>query len=80
MARIIAIASLIAVALCVPVAGQQFPEAPLYDLLPADWRYPIIRVCSTEEGICRIPFTIAPGRPCSCRRPDGTWVDGVCIR
>lgn len=80
MGRIIAIASLVAIALCIPVSGQQFPEVPLYDLLPYDFPYPIIRVCSTPEGICRIPFTVPPGRPCSCLRADGTWVDGVCIR
>src|SRR5215831_14154696 len=44
MGRIIAIASLVAIALSIPVAGQQFPEVPLYDLLPDDFPYPIIRV------------------------------------
>ena len=80
MGRIVAIASLIAIGLCIPVSGQQFPEVPLYELLPDDFPYPIIRVCSTPEGICRVPFTVPPGRPCSCLRADGTWVNGVCIR
>ena len=80
MGRILVFALLVAVALCIPAAGQQFPEAPLYQLLPADWPYPLIRVCSTDEGICLIPFTVPPGRPCSCQRADGSWVDGLCIR
>ena len=80
MGRILAIASLVAVALCIPAAGQQIPEASLYQLLPEDWPYPLIRTCSTAEGICLIPFTIKPGQPCSCQRADGSWVDGVCIR
>ena len=80
MARILAIACFVAVALCIPAAGQQFLEAPLYQLLPEDWPSPLIRTCSTAEGICLIPFTVPPGRPCSCQRADGSWVDGVCIR
>jgi hypothetical protein len=80
MGRIIAVAALVAVALCGPAAAQRFPEPPFYDLLPADYAYPLIRVCSTEEGICAIPFTVQPGTPCSCRRPDGAWVAGVCVR
>ena len=80
MGRILALALLVAVALCIPAAGQQFPEAPLYQLLPEDWPYPLIRVCSTSEGICLIPFTVPPGRPCSCQRADGSWVDGFCVR
>jgi hypothetical protein len=35
-------------------------------------------VCYTDEGICALPLTIPPGRPCQCRRADGTWVSGVC--
>ena len=80
MGRILGIAALIAVALCIPAVGQQIPAAQLYQLLPEDWPYPLIRVCSTWEGICLIPFTIPPGRPCSCQRADGSWVDGLCIR
>jgi hypothetical protein len=71
---------LVGVALCTPSAAQRFPEPPFFDLLPADWPYPLIRVCSTPEGICAIPFTVQPGTPCSCRRPDDTWVNGVCVR
>jgi hypothetical protein len=80
MGRIIAIAILVVVALGAPAAGQRFPEPVLYELLPHDYPFPLIRVCSTSEGICLLPFTVAPGRPCSCRRQDGTWVDGVCVR
>ena len=65
MGRIIAIAAFVTVALCIPAAGQRFPEAPLYQLLPPDWPYPLIRTCSTDEGICLLPFTIPPGSPSS---------------
>jgi hypothetical protein len=80
MGRVIAIAAIVAVALGMPAAAQRFPEATLYELLPFDYPYPLIRVCSTEEGICLIPFPVQPGTPCSCQRPDGTWVNGVCVR
>jgi hypothetical protein len=80
MPRIIAVVMLVLVALGVPAAGQQSQEPVLYELLPHDFSGPLIRVCSTPEGICLLPFTIAPGRPCACRRPDGAWVNGVCIR
>jgi hypothetical protein len=30
---------------------------PLYKLLPLDYPYPLIRVCSTEEDICAIPVS-----------------------
>lgn len=83
MLRIITIAAAVAAALCAPATAQRsrgFPEPPFYELLPADYPYPLIRVCSTGEGICAIPFPVQPGTPCSCRRPDGTWVNGVCVR
>jgi hypothetical protein len=69
---------LVVVALTVPAEGQEFPEPVLYELLPADVPYPIARVCSTSEGICALPLYIPPGRPCACRRADGSWVSGVC--
>ena len=57
---------------------QPLPEPALYELVPADGTYAIARVCYTSEGICALPLTIAPGRPCECRRADGSWVSGVC--
>ncbi len=70
--------ALILLALIVPAEAQEFPEPTLYELVPADGSYPIARVCYTQEGICALPLYIPPGRPCECRRPDGTWVSGVC--
>jgi len=64
--------------LVVPAEGQDLPEPVGYELLPADGSYAIARVCYTSEGICALPLTIPPGQPCACRRPDGTWVQGVC--
>ena len=61
-----------------PAGAQQFPEPVLYEMLPADYQYPVARICYTNEGICSIPIYIAPGTPCECRRPDGVWVKGVC--
>ena len=69
------------VVVATPATGQDDPDFPpptFYELLPADGSYPIARVCYTDEGICALPLTIPPGRPCECRRPDGTWVSGVC--
>lgn len=57
---------------------QELPEPTLYELVPADGSYPMARVCYTDEGICALPLTIPPGRPCQCRRADGSWVSGVC--
>ena len=59
--------------------AQQLPEPPFYALLPRDYPYPLIRVCSTPQGICAVPVSIVPGQPCQCRRPDGIWVQGVCV-
>ena len=58
----------------------QCPEPQLYELLPHDYPCPLIRVCSTDYGICLIPFTIMPGTPCYCQAADGTWVSGLCVR
>lgn len=78
--RRFAVAAVLAAILSGPAMAQRFPEATLYELLPPDWPYPLIRVCSTDEGICLIPFTVPPGRPCQCQRSDGVWLPGVCIR
>jgi hypothetical protein len=59
--------------------AQQLPEPPFYALLPHDYPYPLIRVCSTPQGICAVPVSIVPGQPCHCQRPDGIWVQGVCV-
>ena len=68
------------VVLASPADGQDqsLPEPALYELVPASGTYAIARVCYTDEGICALPLTIAPGRPCECRRADGSWVSGVC--
>jgi hypothetical protein len=68
------------IVLASPATGQDqpLPEPALYELVPADGSYAIARVCYTDEGICALPLTIPPGRPCDCRRVDGSWVSGVC--
>jgi hypothetical protein len=79
-ARLVLVAVLLAV-LVAPATGQQeCPEPQLYALLPHDYPCPLIRICSTEAGICLIPFTVAPGTPCQCQAADRTWVQGVCVR
>jgi hypothetical protein len=70
--------ALLGAALALPATAQQIPEPELYELLPADYPDPILRICYTSEGICSIPFYIRPGTPCECRRSDGEWVKGVC--
>ena len=67
-------------ALVTPAAAQQCPAPAFYALLPHDYPCSLIRVCSTQSGICAIPFTVQPGTPCSCQAPNGTWVPGVCVR
>jgi hypothetical protein len=64
-------------------AFKLIPEAHLllfYQLLPPDYPYPLIRVCSTQWGICAIPAGIPPGTPCSCLAAYGGWLPGVCVR
>lgn len=61
------------------VLAQQLPEPPFYALRPHDYPYPLIRVCSTPQGICAVPVSVVPGQPCHCQRPDGIWVQGVCV-
>ena len=76
----VAAAAILIVALVVPVAAQQYPSPPFYQLLPPDYPYPLIRVCSTQWGICAIPAGIVPGTPCSCLAAYGGWLPGVCVR
>jgi len=68
------------VASALVAAGQETPVPQFYQLLPPDYPYPLIRVCSTQWGVCVIPVTVLPGTPCSCQVADGTWLPGVCVR
>jgi hypothetical protein len=68
------------VASAVIATAQETPAPQFYQLLPLDYPYPIIRVCSTQWGVCAIPATIMPGTPCSCQTSSGAWVPGVCVR
>lgn len=77
-ARAILVGILI-IACAIPASAQQAPAPPFYQLLPADYPYGLIRVCSTQWGICAIPGHIAPGTPCHCRAANGQWVPGVCV-
>jgi hypothetical protein len=61
-------------------AQETPPAPPFYQLLPLDYPYPLIRVCSTQWGVCAIPVTVVPGTPCSCLTASGVWVPGVCVR
>lgn len=66
--------------LVTPATSQpQCPEPQLYVLLPHDYPCPLIRICSTDYGICLIPFTVAPGTPCQCQAWNGAWMSGVCV-
>jgi len=67
----------LSIAGAVPAADQQFPQVPLYELLPANYPYPLARVCYVQVGICDVPTYVFPGAPCSCRRADGVWISGV---
>jgi hypothetical protein len=56
-----AVGLLLLASLTVPAAAapevevaQQLPEPPFYALRPHD-PYPLIRVCSTPQGICAVP-------------------------
>jgi hypothetical protein len=68
------------VAAAVGATAQETPAPQFYQLLPPDYPYPLIRVCSTQWGVCAIPATIMPGTPCSCQTSSGAWVPGVCVR
>jgi hypothetical protein len=73
----IAIAISLSTTAVVPAVAQQFPEVPLYELLPSSYPYPLARVCYTQAGICDVPTYVFPGAPCSCQRADGVWISGV---
>ena len=71
---------LLIVALVTPATGQQ-PQCPapaLYALLPHNYPCRLIRVCSTQWGICAIPYPVQPGTPCYCQAANGAWLPGVC--
>ena len=75
------LAGLLFGALLTPATSEpQCPEPQLDALLPHDYPCPLIRICSTDYGICLIPYTIAPGTPCHCQAANGEWVPGVCVR
>jgi hypothetical protein len=66
--------------LVTPATGQQpCPEPQFYRLLPRNYPCPLIRVCSTDYGICLIPYPVKPGTPCQCQAASGVWVPGVCV-
>lgn len=73
----IAIAISLSTTALVPAVAQQFPEVPLYELLPSNYPYPLARVCYTQAGICDVPTYVFPGAPCACQRADGVWISGV---
>ena len=73
------VATLFAISV-VAAQAQETPTPQFYQLLPPNYPYALIRVCSTQWGICAIPSSIMPGTPCSCQAADGTWVPGVCVR
>jgi len=73
----IAISVSLSIAVAVRAADQQFPQVPLYELLPSNYPYPLARVCYVQVGICDVPTYVFPGAPCSCRRADGVWISGV---
>jgi hypothetical protein len=67
----------LSIAGAVPAAEQQFPQVPLYELLPSNYPHPLARVCYVQVGICDVPTYVFPGAPCACRRADGVWISGV---
>ena len=73
----IAVCVSLSIAGAVPAADQQSPQVPLFELLPANYPYPLARVCYVQVGICDVPTYVFPGAPCSCRRADGVWISGV---
>ena len=62
------------------LVAREYPAPPLYELLPHDYPYPLIRTCYTYAGICLIPYTIRPGAPCYCEASNGVRVEGVCTK
>ena len=75
--RSVAIPISLSITAVVPAVAQQFPEVPLYQLLPSTYPYPLARVCYTQAGICDVPTYVFPGAPCACQRADGVWISGV---
>jgi hypothetical protein len=75
--RSIAIPISLSITAVMPAVAQQFPEVPLYELLPSNYPYPLARVCYTQAGICDVPTYVFPGAPCACQRADGVWISGV---
>ena len=73
------LAALVALSV-VTAQAQETPAPQFYQLLPPNYPYPLIRVCSTQWGVCAIPVTVMPGTPCYCLAADGTWLPGVCVR
>jgi hypothetical protein len=73
----IAVPILLSITSVVPAVAQQFPEVPLYELLPPNYPYPLARVCYTQAGICDVPTYVFPGAPCACQGADGVWISGV---
>jgi hypothetical protein len=73
----VAISISLSITAVVPAVAQQFPEVPLYELLPSNYPYPLARVCYTQAGICDVPTYVFPGAPCACQRADGVWISGV---
>jgi hypothetical protein len=78
--RLLLVGILLSVLVAPATSQPQCPEPQLYELLPHDYQCPLIRICSTDYGICLIPYTIAPGTPCQCMAANGTWVPGLCVR
>jgi hypothetical protein len=77
IAMLVGTALQLSITVVVPAAAQQFPEVPLYELLPSNYPYPLARVCYTQAGICDGPTYVFPGAPCACQRADGVWISGV---
>jgi hypothetical protein len=77
-ARLILAGLIVASALV--ATAQETPVPQFYQLLPLDYPYNLIRVCSTQWGLCAIPSTVMPGTPCYCQASDGAWLPGVCMR
>lgn len=79
MRRRLILAGALIVALVVPATGQQCPAPDFYVLLPHNYPCSLVRVCSTNWGICAIPHAVRPGTPCQCLAANGAWVPGVCV-
>jgi hypothetical protein len=71
---------LLVAALMTPASAQRCPAPAYYQLLSPNYPCTLIRTCSTDYGVCAIPFSVQPGTPCSCRAANGTWIPGVCTR